>query len=348
MAFTINGRLIDSKHPPYIVAELSANHNGSLERALKTIEMAKRCGADAVKIQTYTPDTMTIDCDSTDFIVKGGLWDGYSLYNLYRWAYTPYEWHQEIFDCAHKCGIAVFSTPFDESAVDLLESLQAPAYKISSFELVDLPLISFVAKTGKPIILSTGMASEQEIEDAIAAAYQSGCEDLIVLHCVSSYPASIDQVNLRKIPQLVERFGVSVGLSDHTLGTVASVAAVALGACIIEKHFTLSRAEKGPDSEFSLEPDELERLCRDTHDAWSSLGEQGFQRPLAESGNHLFRRSIYFVRDLPAGALVSYEDVRRIRPGFGLPPRYFDSVIGKRTKVSVTRGTPVSLDHFEL
>lgn len=348
MSFKIENRFIGADAPPYIIAELSANHNGSLERALETIDAAKRCGADAVKLQTYTPDTMTIDCGSADFMVKGGLWDGYKLYDLYQWAHTPYEWHQEMFEHACKCGITVFSTPFDESAVDLLESIGAPAYKIASFEIVDLPLIRYVARTGKPIIMSTGMASQQEIDEAIETAREAGCEDLLLLHCISSYPAPIDQANLRQIPNLAQRFGVAVGLSDHTLGTTASVTAVALGACAIEKHFTLSRADKGPDSEFSLEPDELERLCRETYDAWCSLGEQGFQRPLAESGNHLFRRSIYFVRDLPAGALVRYEDIRRIRPGFGLPPRYFDSVIGKRTKVSVTRGTPVSLDHLEL
>jgi len=348
MSFKIENRLIGPGETPYIIAELSANHNGSLERALETIAAAKRCGADAVKLQTYTPDTMTIDCGSADFMVKGGLWDGYKLYDLYQWAHTPYEWHQEIFEHARRCGITVFSTPFDESAVDLLESIGAPAYKIASFEIVDLPLIRYVVRTGKPIIMSTGMASEREIEEAIETAREAGCEDLLLLHCISSYPAPIDQANLRQIPNLAQRFGVAVGLSDHTLGTTASVAAVALGACAIEKHFTLSRADKGPDSEFSLEPDELERLCRGTHDAWSALGREEFERPRAEAGNNKFRRSIYFVKDLAAGAEVCPEDIRRIRPGLGLPPRYFDSVIGKRTKVSVTRGTPVSLDHLEL
>ena len=347
MTFSIAGRSIGRGKAPYIIAELSANHNGSLERALETIDMAKRCGADAVKLQTYTPDTMTIDCDSADFMVKGGLWDGYKLYDLYQWAHTPYEWHQEMFEHARKCGVTVFSTPFDESAVDLLESLGAPAYKIASFEIVDLPLIRYIARTGKPIIMSTGMASEQEIEEAIQTAREAGCEDLLLLHCISSYPAPIDQTNLRQIPNLAQRFGIAVGLSDHTLGTTASVTAVALGACVIEKHFTLSRADKGPDSEFSLEPDELERLCRDTHDAWSALGREGFERPQAEAGNNVFRRSIYFVKDLAAGAEVCPEDIRRIRPGLGLPPRYFNTLVGRKLKVGVARGTPVSFEVFE-
>ena len=347
MSFKIENRLIGPDEPPYIIAELSANHNGSLERALETIDAAKRCGADAVKLQTYTPDTMTIDFDSADFMVKGGLWDGYKLYDLYQWAHTPYEWHQEMFERARKCGITVFSSPFDESAVDLLESLGAPAYKIASFEIVDLPLIRYVARTGKPIIMSTGMASEQEIEEAIETAHEAGCEGLLLLHCVSSYPAPIDQTNLRQIPNLAQRFGIAVGLSDHTLGTTAAVTAVALGACAIEKHFTLSRADKGPDSEFSLEPDELERLCCDTHDAWSALGREGFERPQAEVGNNVFRRSIYFVKDLAAGAEVCPEDIRRIRPGLGLPPRYFNTLVGKKLKVGVARGTPVSFEVFE-
>ena len=347
MEFAINGRLIGSQYPPYIIAELSANHNGSLKRALKTIEAAKKCGADAVKLQTYTADTMTIDCDSADFMVKGGLWDGYKLYDLYQWAHTPYEWHQKMFEHARKCGITVFSTPFDETAVDLLESLETPAYKIASFEIVDLPLINYVARTGKPIIMSTGMASEIEIEEAIETASEAGCKDLLLLHCVSSYPAPMDQSNLKQIPNLAQRFGIAVGLSDHTLGTTASITAVALGACAIEKHFTLSRTDKGPDSEFSLEPDELGRLCRDTRDAWFALGREGFERPQAEANSGVFRRSIYFVKDLAAGAVVGLEDMRRIRPGLGLPPRDFDSLVGKRLKTRVTRGTPTSLDVFK-
>ncbi len=347
MSFEINGRKIGPDHPPYIIAELSANHNGSLERALQTIDAAKRCGASAIKLQTYTADTMTIDCDRPDFMVKGGLWDGFKLYDLYKWAQTPFEWHQAMFEHARKIGITVFSTPFDESAVDLLERLEAPAYKIASFENTDLPLIRYVASTGKPMIMSTGMATEAEIAEAVDAARGAGCKNLVLLHCISSYPAPMDQANIRQMPELARRFQTIPGLSDHTIGTTASVAAVALGACVIEKHFTLSRADKGPDSEFSIEPDELKRLCKDTHDAWQALGQVGYQRQSAEEGSKVFRRSVYFVRDLPAGAVVGVGDIRRIRPGMGLPPKYFDSLIGRRLKSGVTRGTATSWELFD-
>lgn len=346
MTFTISGRAIGPTHPPYIIAELSANHNGSLERALETIDVALRCGAEAIKLQTYTADTMTIDCNLPDFMIKGGLWDGYKLYDLYKWAQTPFEWHQVIFEHARKCGITVFSTPFDESAVDLLENLNTPAYKIASFEIVDLPLIRYVASTGKPMIMSTGMASESEIEEAVTTARDAGCNDLVLLHCISSYPAPIDQANLLQMPVLAKRFGTVPGLSDHTLGTTASVAAVALGACLIEKHFTISRADKGPDSEFSLEPADLARLCADTRDAWLALGLAGFERQKAEEDSKLFRRSIYFVCDLPAGAIVRPQDIRRIRPGNGLAPKHFDKLIGRRLKTAVTRGTAATWDKF--
>lgn len=347
MNFSIDGRAIGADQPPYIIAELSANHNGSLERALATIDAAHRCGADAIKLQTYTADTMTIDCDAADFLIKGGPWNGYKLYDLYKWAQTPFEWHQAMFEHARKLGITVFSTPFDETAVDLLERLNAPAYKIASFEATDLPLIRYVAATGKPIIMSTGLSSEREIEEAVTAAREGGGRQLLVMHCVSSYPAPIDQANLRQIGELARRFAVATGLSDHTLGTTASVAAIALGAVAIEKHFTLSRADKGPDSEFSLEPEELKRLCRDTRDAWSALSGTGYARQKAEEGSMVFRRSVYFVRDLPAGAIVGPQDIRRIRPGMGLPPKYFDCLIGKRLKVAVTRGTATALEQFE-
>ncbi len=347
MSFEINDRKIGPDYPAYIIAELSANHNGSLERALKTIDAAKRCGANAIKLQTYTADTMTIDCDRPDFMVKGGLWDGFKLYDLYKWAQTPFEWHQAMFEHARKIGITVFSTPFDESAVDLLERLDAPAYKIASFENTDLPLIRYVAKTGKPMIMSTGMATEAEIAEAVDAARGAGCKNLVLLHCISSYPAPMDQANIRQMPELARRFQTIPGLSDHTIGTTASVAAVALGACVIEKHFTLSRADKGPDSEFSIEPDELKRLCKDTHDAWQALGQVGYQRQSAEEGSKVFRRSVYFVRDLPAGAVVGVGDIRRIRPGMGLPPKYFDSLIGRRLKSGVTRGTATSWELFD-
>lgn len=346
MTLKIDGRAIGTEHPPYIIAELSANHNGSLERALQTIDAAYQAGADAIKLQTYTADTMTIDCDREDFMIKGGLWGGYKLYDLYRWAETPFEWHQAMFAHARKLGITVFSTPFDESAVDLLEELDAPAYKIASFENTDLSLIRYVAKTGKPMIVSTGMASEEEISEAVDAARSLGCKELVLLHCISSYPAPIAQANLRQLAELGRHFDAVPGLSDHTLGTTASVAAVALGACVIEKHFTLSRGDKGPDSEFSIEPDELERLCRDAYDAWQALGKVGYERQLAEVGSKVFRRSIYFVRDLPADSVIGPKDIRRIRPGMGLAPKYFDHLLGKRLKVAVQRGTPTRWDLF--
>ena len=346
-AFIIDNRPIGFGHPPYVIAELSANHNGSLERALQTIDAAHLAGADAIKLQTYTADTMTIDCDRDDFMIKGGLWDGYKLYDLYQWAETPFDWHQAMFAHARKLGITVFSTPFDESAVDLLEKLDAPAYKIASFENTDLPLIRYVAKTGKPIIMSTGMASEGEIAEAVDAARSAGCKELVLLHCISSYPAPMEQANIRQLAELGRRFDVVSGLSDHTLGTTASVAAVALGACVIEKHLTLSRADKGPDSEFSIEPDELAQLCKDTHDAWLALGQVGFERQPAEAGSKVFRRSIYFVRDLSVGAVIGPEDIRRIRPGMGLAPKYFDDLLGRKLKVDVQRGTPVSWEVFD-
>ena len=326
---------------PFVIAEISANHNGSLDRALATITAAKKCGADAVKIQTYTADTMTIDCELPDFTIKGGLWNGYKLYDLYKEAQTPYEWHKPLFEHAKKEGITLFSTPFDETAVDLLESLNTPAFKIASFELIDLPLIEYVAKTGKPMILSTGMATEEEIHEAVTTARKAGCRVLVLLHCISSYPTPINQAHLRQILALAERFKLPVGLSDHTLGTTASVAAVALGACVIEKHFTLSRAEKGPDCEFSLEPPEFKKLCEEVKAAWAALGSSDFRREKAEEGSKIFRRSIYFVKSLPAGHVISPEDIRRIRPGFGLPPKMYDKLIGAKLLREVKKGTPL-------
>jgi pseudaminic acid synthase len=347
MTIYIEGRAIGAGQPPYIIAELSANHNGSIERALETIDAAKRCGADAIKLQTYTPDTMTIDCDLPGFMIERGPWEGYKLYDLYREAHTPYEWHSVLFEYARRIGITIFSSPFDESAVDLLESLSAPAYKIASFEITDLPLIRYVARTGKPMIMSTGMASEEEISDAVGTARSAGCTELILLHCISSYPAPIDQANLLQVPVLAKRFEVISGLSDHTLGTTAAVAAVALGASVIEKHFTLSRADKGPDSEFSLEPEDLKRLCETAYDAWSAIGVAGFRRQEAEGGSRIFRRSIYFIRDLPEGAILGRDDIRRIRPGMGLSPKHFEELIGRQLRTDVKRGTPVSWDVFE-
>jgi pseudaminic acid synthase len=337
----INGRIIGKNSPPYIIAELSANHNGNIERAFETIKAAHDNGAHAIKMQTYTANTMTIDCGSEEFMIRGGLWDGYKLYDLYKWAETPFEWHKAIFDYAASIGISIFSTPFDESAVDLLESLNTPAYKIASFEATDLPLIRYVASKGKPMILSTGMCSEDEIAEAVNAARDAGCKELVLLHCISSYPAQMDQANLLQMPNLANRFNSLPGLSDHTMGTTASVTAVALGACVIEKHFTLSRKDKGPDSEFSIEPDELKRLCQEAFDAWSALGSPGFERQKAEEASKCFRRSIYFVRDMKAGQKITEADIRRIRPGYGLPPKHFHELLGRTVTNDIKRGTAV-------
>jgi len=347
MKFKIDGREIGPGSPPYIIAELSANHNGHIERALATIDAACAAGADAIKLQTYTPDTMTIDCDHQDFMISGGLWDGYKLYDLYQWAHTPFEWHEELFAHARKRGITVFSSPFDESAVDLLESLDAPAYKIASFELTDLPLITYVAQTGKPMIMSSGMANEDEISEAVTTAREAGCHEIVLLHCISSYPAPVEQSNLAQVPELARRFGVVSGLSDHTLGTTAAIASVALGAQVIEKHFTLSRQDKGPDSEFSLEPDELQRLVTESRDAWLALGEPGYQLRDAEAPNLKFRRSIYFVSDLKKGDVIERQHILRIRPGFGLAPKHLDTIPGKKVTQDVVRGMPVTWDVIE-
>lgn len=346
MSVTIDGVKVGPGHPPYIIAELSANHNGSLERALSTIDEAKRRGASAIKLQTYTADTMTIDSDRPEFLIQGGPWDGYRLYDLYKWAQTPFEWHKAMFEHARNIGITVFSTPFDETAVDLLEELDAPAYKIASFEMTDLPLVEYVAKTGKPMVISTGMATEQEIEEAVAAARNAGCKELVLLHCISSYPAPIEQANVAQLVELGKRFDAVPGLSDHTLGTTASVAAVALGACLIEKHFILNREDGGPDSGFSIEPEELERLCKDTHDAWAAVGQVGYSRQKAEEKSKVFRRSIYYVRDMQAGDVITKADIRRIRPGTGIEPKYFTALIGKTLKKDIAKGTPSAWDQF--
>lgn len=340
----IDGKRIGSEYKPYIIAELSANHNGDINNALKTIEEAAKCGADAIKIQSYTPDTMTIDCDKEDFQVRGGLWDGYSLYDLYKWAHTPFEWHAQLFAKAKEVGITLFSTPFDETALELLESLDAPAYKIASFELTDLPLIKRVAQTGKPMIMSTGMANLDEIEEAIVTARENGCDELVVLHCISAYPAPYEQANLATIPDLANRFDVISGLSDHTLGTVVSVTSIAFGACLIEKHFILDRNDKGADSAFSIEPHELTRLVEETDAAHKAIGVAGYERKPVENSSMKFRRSLYFVKDIQAGEVISEKHIRRIRPGFGLAPKYLDDVIGKFAKEDIQRGTATCWD----
>jgi len=342
----IAGRKIGLDYPPYIIAEMSANHNGKIERAFETIAMAKAMGADAIKMQSYTADTITIDCDNKDFQIEGGLWDGYNLYKLYEWAQTPFEWHKPIFEFARKTDITIFSTPFDETAVDLLEDLDAPAYKIASFEAIDLPLIKYVAQTRKPMIISTGMANLEEITEAVETARENGCKQLVLLHCISSYPAPIEQSNLRTIADISKRFSVVSGLSDHTLGTTVSVASVALGASVIEKHVTLSRQDKGPDSEFSLEPEELRELCTATRDAWLALGVSGYERKAAEEANIKFRRSIYIVKDMKKGEVFTTDNIRRIRPGFGLAPKHYEDVLGKSVTCDVKKGTALSQDHI--
>ena len=344
--FLIDNRKIGLSEPPYIIAELSANHGGSLERAKESITRAAASGAHAVKIQTYTADTMTIDCDREDFMVRGGLWDGYKLYDLYKEAETPYEWHPELFSHARDVGITLFSTPFDETAVELLRSLNAPAYKIASFELVDLPLIECAARTGKPLLMSTGMASEKEISEALETARMAGAKDILLFHCISSYPAPLDQANLCTVKRLRDRFNVEVGLSDHTIGPMASIVSVTLGAVAIEKHFIISRLRKGPDSEFSIEPSELEELVRTSEMTWKSLGDPDFYRGKAESVNLRYRRSLYFVRNMREGDEVKDGDIRSVRPGFGLSPSYISHIVGRRLLASVDRGTPVTLDLF--
>lgn len=342
-SISIAGRRIALDAPPYIIAELSANHNGKLETALKIIEEAKKAGADAIKLQTYTADTITLDCDSEDFQIRGGLWDGKTLYKLYQEAHMPWEWHAPLFDFARKLGITIFSSPFDNTAVDLLEDLNAPAYKIASFEAVDLPLIKYVARTGKPMIISTGMADAEEIQEAIDAAREGGCKELAILHCVSGYPAPAEDYNLRTIPDMIQRFGLVTGLSDHTLDNTTAITSVALGASIIEKHFTLDRSGGGPDDSFSLEPKELEALCRDSKTAWAALGKVDYGCKSSEQGNVQFRRSLYFIKDLKAGGEISKDVIRSVRPGFGASPKMYEELVGKRVLCDVKQFSPVVL-----
>ncbi|WP_416545146.1 pseudaminic acid synthase [Limnohabitans sp. DCL3] len=340
----ISGRKIGAAYPPYIIAEMSANHNGKIQSALKIIEEAKRVGADAIKMQTYTPDTLTLKSSLPDFQITEGIWSGYTLYDLYKWAHTPWSWHKPLFEYARQLDITIFSSPFDKTAVDLLEDLNAPAYKIASFEVIDLELIRYVAKTGKPLIISTGMADAYEIQEAIDAAYSGGCKELAILHCVSGYPAPAGDYKLRTISDMISRFGLVTGLSDHTLDNATAIASVALGASIIEKHFTLDRSGGGPDDSFSLEPDDMKKLCRDSLTAWQALGPSGavdYSRSSSEQGNIKFRRSLYFIRKLSAGTVIGPDDVRCVRPGFGLPPKYLDKIIGKKLRRDVESATPV-------
>jgi pseudaminic acid synthase len=343
----IAGRQIGGSAPPYVIAELSANHNGNIETAFRIIEEAKKSGADAVKLQTYSADTITLNCDSEDFKIHGGLWDGRTLYDLYEEAHTPWAWHAKLFEHARKLAITIFSSPFDNTAVDLLEDLNAPAYKIASFEAIDLPLIKCVASTGKPMIISTGMADAEEIQEAIDAARAGGCKELAILHCVSGYPAPAQDYNLRIIPDMIERFGLVVGLSDHTLDNTTAITSVALGASIIEKHFTLNRNGGGPDDSFSLEPADLTALCHGARTAWEVMGKVDYGRKSSEQANVKYRRSLYFVKDLKAGDVITADAVRSVRPGYGLAPKHITDVVGSRATTSIYKNTPVKFGTFE-
>lgn len=343
----IAGRRIGPDEPPFVIAEMSANHNGELGTALRIIEAARKAGADAVKLQTYTPDTITLNCDGDDFCIHGGLWDGRTLYDLYQEAHMPWEWHAPLFEHARKIGITIFSSPFDSTAVDLLEDLNAPAYKIASFEAIDLPLIKYVASTGKPMIISTGMADLEEIQEAIDAAREGGCAELAILHCVSGYPAPAADYNLRTIPDMARRLGLVIGLSDHTLGNTTAIASVALGASILEKHFTLDRSGGGPDDSFSLEPDELAALCNGARTAWEALGQVDYGRKSSELANIKFRRSLYAVQSIKAGDVASAANVKSVRPGYGLPPKMLPNILGKVAVCDISSGTALSADMFQ-
>ncbi|AZQ85460.1 pseudaminic acid synthase [Colwellia sp. Arc7-635] len=343
----IDNRKIGPDFPPYIIAELSANHNGDINRAFEILEMAKACGADAIKLQTYTQDTLTIDCDRPDFKIEGGLWHGRTLYDLYTEAHMPWDWHKPLFAKAKELGITIFSSPFDSTAVDLLEELGAPAYKIASFEAIDLPLIEYVAKTGKPMIISTGMANEEEIQEAVDTARNAGCKELVVLHCVSGYPAPAEDYNLATITDMAKRFDVLTGLSDHTIDNTTAVTSVALGACLIEKHVTLDRNGGGPDDSFSLEKPELAQLCRDSKIAWQATGKVNYERKKSEKGNLVFRRSLYAVKDIKAGELLTTDNIRSIRPGYGLAPKFLKKIVGKASKKGIPKGTALTIDMIE-
>jgi len=329
---------------PFIIAEMSGNHNQSLERALEIVEAAAKTGAHAIKLQTYTADTMTLDLKEREFFISDDKspWKGQSLYDLYKIAHTPWDWHQPIFDCAKKHGLICFSTPFDETAVDFLEKLGAPIYKIASFENTDHPLIQRVAATGKPLIISTGMATQEELDESVDVARKAGCKDLTLLKCTSTYPATPENSNLLTIPYLRDRYGCEIGLSDHTLGIGVAISSVALGATVIEKHFTLKRSDGGVDAAFSLEPHEMKQLVEETGRAWQGLGKAFLGPTEAEKSSIIFRRSLYIVKDLKAGDVLTKENVRAIRPGLGLPPKHFNQVLGKKIKSSVKMGTALT------
>ena len=343
----INGKKIGLNEPPYIIAEMSANHNGDIKNAYEIIDMAISCGAHAVKLQTYSPETITMDMRTSEFMIKEGLWKGQSLYELYESAFMPWDWHRPLFEYAKKKNMTIFSSPFDNSAVDLLEDLNAPAYKIASFEAVDIPLIKYVAKTGKPMIISTGMANEAEIEEAIYAAKEGGCKDLAILHCVSGYPAPLTDYNLNTLVDMKERFKLVTGLSDHTIENTTALGAVALGASIIEKHVTLDRNGGGPDDSFSLEHKELKELVAGTRATWEALGSIDYGRKSREIGNVQYSRTLYFVKNLKKGEVISNKNTKSIRPGHGLAPKYFEEILGKRVLINIEAGTAVNWVHIE-
>lgn len=347
MIIEIDNIKIGQNQKPYIIAEISANHNGSIDNAIKLIDMAKNCGASAVKIQSYTPDTITLDSDNDDFLIDGGLWDGRRLYDLYAEAFLPWEWHKPLFDYANKKNITIFSSVFDNSSVDFLEDLNTPAYKIASFEAIDLPLIKYTASTKKPMIISTGLADKEEIEEAVYTAKNAGCKQLAILHCVSGYPAPSSDYNLRTILDMKKSFGVVTGISDHTISNTTALASIALGASIIEKHITLDRSGGGPDDSFSLEKEDLMELCRESNIVSDAIGKVDYGLKSSEIGNIKFRRSLYYIHDLKKGSKIQKQNIRSVRPGYGLAPKNLDLIIGKTTVRDIEKNTPVKMEDFK-
>lgn len=337
----IDGISIGPDHKPYVIAEISANHNGSIEKAKQLIYLAKNAGASAVKLQTYTPDTITLKSSKNDFKINDGLWKGRTLYDLYEEAHTPWAWHKPLFEYAKELKITIFSSPFDKTAIDMLESLNAPAYKIASFEAIDHGLIAYAASTKKPLIISTGMANKLEIKEAIDVARSNGCDQLAILHCVSGYPAPHEDYNLRTIKDMFHNFNCITGLSDHTVDNITSITSIAFGAAIIEKHFTLDRKGGGPDDSFSLEPNELKSLCSGAEIAWRSIGKVDYGKKSSELGNIKFRRSLYFIKNLKIGDIITEECIKSVRPGYGLAPKYLDQVIGRQVRIEIEKNTPV-------